>query len=41
LQDAEAHKPGGAFVDQVTYKSNQFATKVPVLAGEEWRVATV
>ena len=33
--------PGGAFVDQVTYKSNQFATKVPVVAGEEWRVATV
>jgi hypothetical protein len=33
--------PGGAFVDQVTYKSNQFSTKVPVLAGEEWRVATV
>lgn len=33
--------PGGAFVDQVTYKSNQFATTVPVVAGEEWRVATV
>ena len=33
--------PGGAFVDQVTYKSNQFATKVAVVAGEEWRVATV
>ena len=33
--------PGGAFVDQVTYKSNQFATKVPVVAGEEWRVAAV
>ena len=33
--------PGGAFVDQVTYKSNQFATKVSVAAGEEWRVAPV
>ena len=33
--------PGGAFIDQVTYKSNQFAMKVPVVAGEEWRVATV
>ena len=33
--------PGGTFVDQVTYKSNQFATKVSVVAGEEWRVAAV
>ena len=34
-------RPGGAYVDQVIYNSNQFAAKVPVLAGEEWRVATV
>ena len=33
--------PGGAFVDQVTYRSDQFGTKVPVTAGEEWRVAVV
>ena len=33
--------PGGAFVDQVTYKADQFGTKVNVTAGEEWRVASI
>src|SRR5450755_4701930 len=30
--------PGGAFVDQVTYRSDQFVTMVSVTAGEVWRV---
>lgn len=29
---------GGAFVDQVTYNSNQAAIAITVVAGEEWRV---
>ena len=33
--------PGGAFVDQTTYNTNQSATSIPVVAGEEWRLITV
>lgn len=32
---------GGAYVDQATYKTDQFSTKVPVAAGDEWRVAPI
>ena len=30
--------PGGAWVDQVTYNSDQSNTAITVAAGEEWRV---
>jgi hypothetical protein len=33
--------PGGTYVDQVIYKTDQFSTKVAVTAGEEWRVAPI
>lgn len=33
--------PGGAWVDQTTYNSNQTATVVTVATGEEWRVVGV
>jgi len=33
--------PGGAFVDQTTYNSDQSAVSVTVAAGEEWRVVQV
>ena len=33
--------PGGTFVDQTTYNSNQSAVSVTVAAGDEWRVALV
>ena len=33
--------PGGAWATQVTYNSNQSATPVTVVAGEEWRLVTV
>lgn len=33
--------PGGAWADQTTYNSNQSATSIPVVAGEEWRLITV
>ena len=33
--------PGGIYVDQVTYKADQFSTKVAVTTGEEWRVAPI
>jgi hypothetical protein len=33
--------PGGAWVDQTTYTSNQSATAITVAAGEEWRLLTI
>lgn len=33
--------PGGAFVDQVTYNSDQAATAITVVAGEEWQIVCV
>lgn len=33
--------PGGTFVDQTTYSSDQNAVGVTVAAGEEWRVVQV
>ena len=33
--------PGGAFVDQTTYTTNQNAAAVTVAAGEEWRLVTL
>lgn len=33
--------PGGAFVDQTTYNSDQAGTSITVAAGEEWRLVTV
>jgi len=30
--------PGGPFVAQTTYNSNQSAVAVPVVANEEWRL---
>lgn len=33
--------PGGAFVDQATYNSDQASTAITVAAGEEWRVVQV
>jgi hypothetical protein len=33
--------PGGVFVDQTTYNSNQSSVSVPVATGEEWRVVQV
>lgn len=33
--------PGGAWVDQTTYNSDQTATVVTVAAGEEWRLVQV
>lgn len=33
--------PGGGWVDQATYSSNQSATAVTVAPGEEWRLLTI
>ncbi len=33
--------PGGAWVDQTTYTSNQSATSITVATGEEWRLITI
>lgn len=33
--------PGGAYVDQTTYSTDQTNTLIPVAAGEEWRLLTV
>lgn len=33
--------PGGAWVDQTTYNSNQAAVNVTVATGEEWRIISV
>jgi len=33
--------PGGSWVDQTTYTSNQSATPITVATGEEWRLLTV
>jgi hypothetical protein len=33
--------PGGTFVDQTTYTTNQNATPIVVVAGEEWRLITI
>lgn len=33
--------PGGVFVDQTTYNSDQVAVSVPVTTSEEWRLMTI
>lgn len=33
--------PGGVFVDQVIYSSDQVAVSVPVTTTEEWRLMTI
>lgn len=41
LKSQRRTTPGGAWVDQTTYSSNQSATPITVAGEQEWRLITV